>query len=41
MQQGWALGVAFQPSDLIVAVIALAFFQGCSRACKRAITPLA
>src|SRR6516165_10906907 len=27
--------LGFQPGDLVVAVIAFAFFQGCSRACQR------
>ena len=30
----------FQPGDLVVAVIAFAFFQGCSRACQRTLAPL-
>src|SRR5580704_13293790 len=32
--------LGFQPGDLVVAVIALAFFQGCSRACERTLAPL-
>jgi hypothetical protein len=33
--------LGFQPGDLVVAVIAFAFFQGCSRACERTLAPLA
>src|SRR6202795_5042298 len=37
----WAKGhLGFQPGDLVVAVIAFAFFQGCSRACERTFAPL-
>jgi transposase InsO family protein len=32
--------LGFQPGDFVVAVIPFAFFQGCSRARKRAIAPL-
>jgi len=32
--------LGFQPGDFVVAVIPFAFFQGCSRTCKRAIAPL-
>ena len=32
--------LGFQPGDLVVAVIAFAFFQGCSRACERTLAPL-
>src|SRR5438477_6326234 len=33
--------LGFQPGDLVVAVIAFAFFQGCSRTCERTLAPLA
>ena len=32
--------LGFRPGDFVVAVIPFAFFQGCSRACKRAIAQL-
>jgi hypothetical protein len=32
--------LGFQPGDLIITVVAFAFFQGGSRACKRAIAPI-
>jgi hypothetical protein len=32
--------LGFQPGDLVVAVIAFAFFQGRSRACERTLAPL-
>jgi hypothetical protein len=31
--------LGFQPGDLVVAVIAFAFFQGCSRAGERTLAP--
>src|ERR1700687_2409833 len=30
----------FQPGDVVISVIAFAFFQGCSRACERTLAPL-
>ena len=33
--------LGFQPGDLVVAVIAFTFFQGCSRAGDRTLAPLA
>jgi hypothetical protein len=32
--------LGFLPGDLVVAVIAFAFFQGCSRACQRTLALL-
>ena len=32
--------LGFHPGDLVVAVVAFAFFQSCSRPCERTLAPL-